>query len=65
MKELEAETVLLAGPFYDLAGCEHDSAHPVAALGLLTFINEQQARLQNAPQLRPGLESTSNLRNIN
>lgn len=65
MKELEAEAVLLAGPLYDLAGREHDCAHPVAALGLLAFVNEQQARLQNAPQLCPGLESTSNLQKCN
>lgn len=49
MKEFKTEAILLAGSFNDLARCEHYGAHPMAALGLLTFIDEQQARLEDAP----------------
>lgn len=63
MKELEAEAILFAGSLDHLAGREHHRAHPMVALRLLTFVNEQQTRLQHTPELSPGLQSSPNLRN--
>lgn len=61
MKEFETEAILLAGPFNDLARGQHHSAHPMAALGLLALVDEQQPGLQDTPQLRPGLECATHL----
>lgn len=61
MKQFETEAILLAGSLNDLARCEHYCAHPMAALGLLTLVDEQQARLEYAPKLCPGFECATHL----
>lgn len=61
MKEFETEAILLAGPFNDLARGQHHSAHPMAALGLLALVDQQQSGLQHTPQLCPGLECATHL----
>ena len=61
MKQFETESVLLAGSLYQLAGAEDDGSDPVTALHLLRLVEEQQPGLQDAPQLRPALERSSNL----
>lgn len=49
MEQLEAEAILLAGSFDNLAGREQDRSHPVATFGLRALVDEQQSRLQDAP----------------
>ena len=61
MKQFETESVLLAGSLYQLAGAEDDGPDPVTALHLLRLVEEQQPGLQDAPQLGPALEWSSNL----
>ena len=53
VEQLEAEAILFARPLDHLAGREQYRTDPVAALRLRALVDEQQARLEHAPQLGP------------
>lgn len=59
VEELEAEAVLLGGPLDQLAGIEQHCPHPLSVF--VSFINEQDAWFQHTPQLRPALQSATDL----
>lgn len=59
VEELEAEAVLLGGPLNQLAGIEQHCPHPLSVF--VGFINEQDAWFQHTPQLRPALQSATDL----
>ena len=59
VEEFEAEAILLGGTLNELAAVQQHRAHPLAHLGRL--VNEQHARLQHTPQLRPTLQGPSDL----
>lgn len=60
VEELEAEAVLLGRPLDQLTGVEQHRSHPLAVL--VGFVDEQDTRLQHAPQLGPALQSATDLR---
>mgnify|MGYP007048343668 FL=1 len=62
MKELEAESILFARSLDELTGAEDDGPDPVAGLCLLRLVEQQQPGLENAPQLGPALEASSDLK---
>ena len=62
MKQLEAESILFTRSLDELTGAEDDGSDPVAGLGLLRLVEQQQPGLENAPQLGPALETASDLK---
>lgn len=59
VEELEAEAVLLGRPLDQLAGVEKHRSHPLAIF--VGFVDEQDAWFQDAPQLGPALQSSTDL----
>ena len=62
MEELEAKSILFAWPLDQLTSAEDDGSDPVTGLGLLRLVQQQQPGLEDAPQLGPALEATSDLK---
>lgn len=62
MKEFEAEAVFLGGPLDELAGIEQHRSHPLPVF--VSFVDEQDARLQHTPQLGPAFQSATDLQTV-
>lgn len=63
VKELEAESVLFGGSLDELTSIEQHRADPLAVL--IRLVDEQNTRLQHAPQFGPALQRAADLTTIN